>query len=96
MRETWPCTVARIDFGRLADHDVLRLRFRDPQLRLQVAGIRDANEIGARLHLCTDLDLDHLQHTAHAGLDAEILDLAHAQLVRGATLVNFGFLRCQL
>ena len=40
--------VARVDFGLLADLNVLGLRFRDLDFRLQPARIGDAGEVGAR------------------------------------------------
>ena len=47
--------VARVDRRRLADHDVLRLRLRDLQLRLQVPLVGHAGEVGAGPDLLADL-----------------------------------------
>ena len=58
MRETWPSIrpfhrrrQARIDDGRLADGDVLHLRFGDLQLRLQMGRLRHLAQRRAGGHL---------------------------------------------
>ena len=48
--------VARVDFGDLADRDVLGLRLGDAQLGLQVRRVGDAREVGARRDLLADFD----------------------------------------
>ena len=89
--------VARVDFGDLADPDVLGLRFRDPQLGLEDRRVGDARQVGAGLHTAAPhFDRHHLQHAVHARLHLQIVELAQAQLVGGTALVDVGFLRREL
>ena len=48
--------VARVDFGDLADPDVLGLRFRDPQLGLEDRRIGDARDVARRPRPRADFD----------------------------------------
>ena len=88
--------VAGVDLGELPEPEVLRLRFRDPHFRLQVGRVGDANEVRARADLRAALDRHQLQHAGHAGLDPQIVELAHAELVGGPLEVDVRFLRRQL
>ena len=90
--------VPRVDFGGLADGDVPRLRFRNPQLRLQAHRVRHADEVRALVDLRAHFDpvTKHLEDTVHGGLDLQILELADAQLIGRAAQVHFGFLRREL
>ena len=88
--------VAGIDFGNLADVDVFGLRFRDPDFRFQLGWIGDAGEVRARTDLLPHFHRNLLEHTAHVRLHPQVLQLADAQLVDGASLIDGGFLRCHL
>ena len=59
-------------------------------------GIRHAREVGARGDLLSDFDRQTWKHARHAGLDLQVVELAHAQFVGGPALVDFGFLRRDL
>ena len=58
--------VARVDHGFLFDLNILRLRFCDFDLRLQLRWVGNAGEIVADLHPLSDLHRQLLQHTRHA------------------------------
>ena len=80
MRATRPFddAVARVDFGLLAELDVLGLRLGDLDLRLQPARVGDAREVRARRDLLADFHRHQLQHAVEAG--------AHLQLVAAAAV----------
>ena len=54
--------IARVDAGLLADLNVLGLRFRDLDFRLEPTGIRDAGEVGAGRDLLAHFHRDDLEH----------------------------------
>ena len=80
MRATRPRddAVARVDFGLLAELDVLGLGFRDLDFRLEAARVGDAGEVGARRDLLADFDRHELQHAVEAGADLELVAAAAA------------------
>jgi hypothetical protein len=72
--------VARVDLGLLADGQIARLRFGNPQFGLEARRVGDAGEVGAGRHLLADVDGDLLEHAVHAGAHAQLLDLRTPQL----------------
>ena len=70
--------VARVDFRLLTELDVLGLRFRDLDFRLQPARVRDAGEVRARGDLLADFDRHQLQHAVEAGADFQLVAAAAA------------------
>ena len=86
----------RVDFGDLADRDVLGLGLGNPQLGLEDRRVGDARDLGAGLHAGADFDRHDLQHAVHARLDLQIIELTEPKLHRGPALVDLGFLRREL
>ncbi len=84
--------VARVDRRRLPDHDVLRLRLGDLQLRLQVPLVGHAREVGARTDLLADFHRDLLQHAGDAGAHVQLVHLALPQRDERAQPVHLGLL----
>ena len=60
--------VAGVDFGRLADLDVLGLRLRNPELGLQPARIGDARQVLAGPDPLADFDRHLLEHAGEPGV----------------------------
>ena len=89
-RSTLPSidAVARVDLDRLAERDVLRLRFGDAQLGHQLARPRDAREVRAGGDLLAFLDRHLLQDAFDAGAHVQRVGLALAQLARRDELVE--------
>jgi hypothetical protein len=86
--------LARVDRGDLADRQVARLRLGDAQFRLEARRIRNANEVGAGLHLLADFHRHLLEHAGHAGAHAQLIDLLAAKVVGRSRLIDLR-LRCR-
>ena len=93
-----PCddAVARVDFGLLAELDVLGLRLGDLDFRLQAARVRDAREVRARRDLLADFDRHQLQHAVEAGADLELVALLLRQLEQRVRLIDQRLLHVKL
>ena len=98
MRATRPSTIPlRVSTGRLlADLDVLRLRFRDLDFRLEAARVGDAGEVRARRDLLADFDRHDLQHSLEAGADLQLVALLAGELKHGARLIDERLLHGEL
>ena len=98
MRTTRPLrdAVARVDFGLLADGDILDLRLRDLQLRLQPRRIDDAREVRARADALPDLHRHFLQHARNARANLQARRLRPPQRRHRLAPLHFGLLHGQL
>ena len=88
--------VAGVDLGDLAEGDVAGLGFRDADLGLELGGIGDAGDVGARLDLGADLDREGGEDAGHGGADLEGVELLVAEGGEGAEALDLGFLDGEL
>src|SRR6266513_4926883 len=89
-------TVASVDYRFLFDLNILRLRFSDFDLRLQLRWVRDASKIVADLESLADLHRQLLQHARHSGFHVQRFNLSELQFCQLIRLIDCGLFRGQL